>query len=69
MAWVAERADRIYYFTGPGNRVSQELHQRLGFTPLAGTWVPPGGRPEDAQHQRFYCAPLVGRQAGGNARH
>ena len=59
MAWVAERADRIYYFTAPGNRVSRELHQRLGFAPLPGTWVPPGGSPEDAQRQRFYCAPLT----------
>ncbi len=58
MTWVADRADRIYYFTAHENRVSQELHQRLGFVPLPGTWVPPGGRPEDARHQRFYCAPL-----------
>jgi ribosomal protein S18 acetylase RimI-like enzyme len=59
MTWVAERADRIYYFTAHANRVSQELHQRLGFVPLPGTWVPPGGSPEDAQRQRFYCAPLT----------
>jgi ribosomal protein S18 acetylase RimI-like enzyme len=58
MAWVAGRADRVYYFTAHENRGSQELHQRLGFAPLAGTWVPPGGSPEDAQRQRFYCAPL-----------
>jgi ribosomal protein S18 acetylase RimI-like enzyme len=59
LAWVAERADRIYYFTAHENRASQELHQRLGFVPLAGSWVPPGGRPGDAQRQRFYCASLT----------
>jgi ribosomal protein S18 acetylase RimI-like enzyme len=59
MAWVAGRADRIYYFTAHENRVSQELHQRLGFVPLPGTWVPPGGDPEDARRQRFYCASLA----------
>jgi ribosomal protein S18 acetylase RimI-like enzyme len=61
MAWVAERADRVYYFTAHENRVSQELHQRLGFVPLPGTWVPPGGTPGDAHRQRFYCAPLARR--------
>jgi GNAT superfamily N-acetyltransferase len=59
MAWVADRADRIYYFTARENRVSQELHQRLGFAPLDGTWIPPGGGPDDAGRQQFYCAPLV----------
>lgn len=58
MAWVATRADRIYYFTAHENRVSQELHRRLGFLPLDGVWVPPGGAPEDAHRQRFYYAPL-----------
>ena len=45
MTWVAGRADRIYYFTAHENRVSQELHRRLGFVPLDGAWIPPGGSP------------------------
>jgi ribosomal protein S18 acetylase RimI-like enzyme len=59
MAWVAGRADRIYYFTAHENQVSQELHRRLGFVPLDGAWIPPGGAPADADRQRFYCAPLA----------
>jgi GNAT superfamily N-acetyltransferase len=58
MAWVSERSDRLYYFTGQGNLASQALHERLGFTPLPGTWIPPGGRPDDARTQQFYCAHL-----------
>jgi ribosomal protein S18 acetylase RimI-like enzyme len=54
MAWVAERAERLYYFTQHENRASQALHDRLGFVKLPGTWTPPGGRPEDAGGQQFY---------------
>jgi ribosomal protein S18 acetylase RimI-like enzyme len=60
MAWVAERSPRVYYFTGRGNLASQALHQRLGFTEMPGTWIPPGGRPEDARSQQFYRAELHG---------
>ncbi len=49
MAWVAERPQRMYYFTGRGNLASQALHERLGFTAMPGTWIPPGGRPEEAR--------------------
>jgi len=59
MTWVADRSDRLYCFTGPGNLASRALHERLGFTPLTGTWIPPGGRPEDAGSQRFYRADLT----------
>jgi len=58
MAWVAERSPRVYYFTGRGNLASQALHERLGFTEMPGTWIPPGGHPEDARSQQFYCAEL-----------
>jgi len=58
MAWVAERSDRLYYFTGHGNLASQALHERLGFRPLPGGWIPPGGTPEDARTQRFYSVDL-----------
>jgi GNAT superfamily N-acetyltransferase len=58
MAWVSERSGRLYYFTNRGNLASQALHERLGFTPMPGTWIPPGGRPEDARSQQFYCADL-----------
>jgi ribosomal protein S18 acetylase RimI-like enzyme len=58
MAWVAERSGLLYYFTGHGNLASQALHERLGFTRLPGTWIPPGGRPDDAGSQQFYCADL-----------
>jgi hypothetical protein len=58
MAWVAERAGELYYFTAPGNLASQALHRRLGFTEIPGTWVPPGGGPQDAGTQRFYRAEL-----------
>jgi predicted N-acetyltransferase YhbS len=56
LAWVAERSQRRYYFTGRGNLASQALHQRFGFTEMAGTWIPPG----DARSQQFYCAELHG---------
>jgi ribosomal protein S18 acetylase RimI-like enzyme len=58
MAWVAERSDRLYCFTAHGNLASQALHERLGFTQIPGTWIPPGGQPEDAQSQLFYRADL-----------
>ena len=58
MAWVAERADRLRYFTDHGNRASQALHERLGFTKLAESWIPPGGTEEDARTQKFYEARL-----------
>lgn len=58
MAWVAERSDRLYCFTAHGNLASQALHERLGFTQLPGTWIPPGGHPEDPPAQQFYCAHL-----------
>jgi ribosomal protein S18 acetylase RimI-like enzyme len=58
MAWVAERAERLYYFTQPENRASQALHERLGFVKVPGTWIPPGGRPEDAGSQQFYRVDL-----------
>jgi GNAT superfamily N-acetyltransferase len=58
MAWVSERSDRVYYFTGDQNLASQALHKRLGFTQMPGTWIPPGGRPEDARSQQFYYADL-----------
>ena len=60
MAWVGERADQVYYFTKPGNRVSLELHERLGFVQLPGRWVPPGSQPGDAGTQRFYRASVRG---------
>ena len=59
MAWVSERSDQLYYFTGHGNLASQALHKRLGFTEMPGTWIPPGGRPEDARSQHFYRADLA----------
>ena len=65
MAWVAERSPRVYYFTGRGNLASQALHQRLGFTEMPGTWIPPGGHPDDAQSQQFYCAELHGDHPKG----
>jgi GNAT superfamily N-acetyltransferase len=63
MAWVAERSDRLYCFIAHGNLASHELHERLGFTQLPRTWIPPGGRPEDARFQRFYCADLHDQSA------
>ncbi|MBO0810223.1 MAG: GNAT family N-acetyltransferase [Actinobacteria bacterium] len=69
MAWVSERSDRLYYFTDRGNLASQALHERLGFTRMPGTWVPPGGRPADAQSQQFYYADLrPGQGTGGPGR-
>lgn len=58
MAWVAQRADHLYYFTAHGNRASQALHERLGFVKMTGTWVPPGGKAADAAHQEFYHVAL-----------
>jgi GNAT superfamily N-acetyltransferase len=58
MAWVARRADRLYYITGHENLASQVLHQRLGFRELPGTWIPPGGQPRDARSQQFCYADL-----------
>jgi ribosomal protein S18 acetylase RimI-like enzyme len=64
MAWVAERSGRVYYFTGHANLASQALHERLGFTRLPGTWIPPGGPPDDARSQQFYYADLSHLQTG-----
>jgi GNAT superfamily N-acetyltransferase len=54
MAWVAQRARHLCYFTAAGNRASQELHRRLGFATMTGSWVPPAGKTEDAGTQQFY---------------
>jgi len=58
MAWVSERAERLYYFTQHENRASHALHERLGFVKLPGTWIPPGGQAEDAAAQQFYWVDL-----------
>jgi ribosomal protein S18 acetylase RimI-like enzyme len=59
MAWVSERSNRLYCFTHRGNLASQALHERLGFTRVPGTWLPPGGRPGDTPSPQFYCADLT----------
>jgi ribosomal protein S18 acetylase RimI-like enzyme len=63
MTWVSERAGQLYYFTSPANRVSQKMHEQLGFVPVPGRWVPPGGRLADANTQQFYRADF-GPQTG-----
>ena len=65
MGWVAQRADRVYYFTSRHNVASQALHRRLGFVEYPGDWVPPGGSPRDAATQRFYYADLRQAPDGG----
>jgi ribosomal protein S18 acetylase RimI-like enzyme len=59
MAWVSGRSNRLYCFTHRGNAASQALHERLGFTKLPGTWIPPGGRSADTSSVQFYRADLA----------
>jgi ribosomal protein S18 acetylase RimI-like enzyme len=56
--WVAERSDRIYYFTHRDNRTSQALHDQFGFEELAlpVDWAPPGGTSAEALGQKLYAA-------------
>jgi len=35
LAWLRERTDRVYYFTGEGNAPSLDLHHALGFEIVA----------------------------------
>ena len=35
LAWIAQRADRAYYFVNSKNRASIDLHARLGFVEIA----------------------------------
>jgi GNAT superfamily N-acetyltransferase len=39
--WIAERADKAYYFANAQNRVSIELHQKFGFEELTRDFVYP----------------------------
>jgi len=42
LAWIAERAERAYYFTNARNQVSIDLHRKLGFRELSRTFTGPG---------------------------
>jgi GNAT superfamily N-acetyltransferase len=57
--WVAERADRVYYFKHQANRASQDLHTALGFRPVPGEFLPPGGTAEFAETQRLFVADIA----------
>ena len=42
LAWIAEWADRAYYFTNARNQVSLDLHRKLGFRELSRAFTGPG---------------------------
>ena len=42
LAWIAERAERAYYFTNARNQTSLDLHRKLGFKELTRTFTGPG---------------------------
>ncbi len=41
LAWIAERAERAYYFTNARNQVSLDLHRKLGFRELSRSFTGP----------------------------
>jgi ribosomal protein S18 acetylase RimI-like enzyme len=42
MAWVARRADTVWYFANGGNGATLDLHQRLGFVEVTRRFAVPG---------------------------
>jgi GNAT superfamily N-acetyltransferase len=42
LAWIAERAERAYYFTNARNQASLDLHRALGFRELTRSFTGPG---------------------------
>jgi ribosomal protein S18 acetylase RimI-like enzyme len=55
LAWIAERADRAYYFANSRNQVSIELHRRFGFEELTRDFYHPHARFDAGVGILFAC--------------
>jgi ribosomal protein S18 acetylase RimI-like enzyme len=49
LAWISERANEAYYFANSRNRVSIELHAKLGFVEVSRDFTFPGASFEDGE--------------------